>query len=119
MVPEDPPDVLAKLWLGATAVVHDSRIQKRPGNQKKMATLNSGTSDVLCKDRAKILDDTVEATTVNQAKGRFQSQILIAKVGDFKDGWVGVPCGETAAALDRRGASRARERQNLGQPAIG
>ena len=69
-----------------------------------MATLNSGVSDVLSKDGAKVPDDAVEATTVDQAKGRFQSQILVAKVGDFKDGCVGVSGGEAAAALNRRGA---------------
>ena len=75
-----------------------------------MATLNSGVSDVLSKDGAKVTDDAVEATTVDQAKGRFQSQILVAKVGDFKDGCVGVSGGEAAAALNRRGAIV--ERQN-------
>ena len=66
MVAENLPDVFAKLLLGAdAAVVHDSRIQERPGNQEEMATLNSGVSDVLSKDGAKVLDDTVEATAVD------------------------------------------------------
>ena len=53
--------------------------------------------------QAKLLDDTMEATAVDHAQGRLQSQILIAKVGDFKDGCIRVPGGELAAVLDRRG----------------
>jgi hypothetical protein len=84
--------VLPKLWLGAdAAVVHDSRILERPGKQEEVDTLNDGTSDVSSKDGAKVPDDAVEATAIDQAEGRFQSQILVAKVGDFKDGGVEGP----------------------------
>ena len=97
--------MLAKLLLGAdAAVVHNSRILERPGKQEEVATLNSGASDVPSKGGPKVFDDAVEATAVDQAKGRFQSQILVAKVGDFKDGCVGVSGGEAAAVLNRRGA---------------
>ena len=76
MVAENLSDVFSKLWLGASAtIVHDSRILERPGKQEEVATLNGGTSDVLGKDRAKVPDDAVEATAVDQAEGRFQSQI--------------------------------------------
>ena len=42
------------------------------------------------KDVTKVPDDAVEATAVDQAGGRFQPQVLAAKVGDFKDGRVGL-----------------------------
>jgi len=70
----------------------------------KVATLNSGASDVLCKDVTKVPDDAVEATAVDQAESLFQPQVLAAKVGDFKAGWVGVSRREAAAALNGRGA---------------
>jgi len=97
--------VFAKLLLGADAgVVHNSRTLERRGKQEEVAPLNSGVSDVLSKDAAKVPDGAVEATTVEQARGRFQLQILVAKVGDFKGRCVGLSSGEAAALLNRRGA---------------
>jgi hypothetical protein len=105
VVAENLPDVFSKLSLGAdAAVVHDSRILERPGKEEEVATFNSGVSNVLSKDGAKVPDDAVEATAIDQAEGRFQSQILVAKVGDFKDGGVRVSGGEAQAVLHGRGA---------------
>jgi len=105
VVAENFPDVFAKLLLGADAgVVHNSPILERPGKQEEVATVNSGVSDVLSKGAAKVPDDAVEATAVDQAKGRFQSQILVAKVGDFKGRCAGLSGREAAAVLNRRGA---------------
>jgi hypothetical protein len=56
------------------------------------------------KDAAKVRDDAVEATAVDQAKNRFQPQVLTAKVSDLKDGCVWVASGEAAAVLNGRGA---------------
>jgi hypothetical protein len=98
---ENLPDVFSKLSLGAEdAVVHNSRILECPGKEEEVATLNGGLIDVLSKDAAKVPHDAVEATAVHQAEGRFQSQILAAKVGDFKSGCVGVSGGEAAAFLN-------------------
>jgi len=105
VVAENLPDVFAKFSLGAdAAVVHDSRILERAGKQEEMATLNGGASDVLSKEVAKVPDDAVEATAVDQAENRFQPQVLATKVGDFKDGCVGVAGREAAAVLNGRGA---------------
>ena len=105
MLAKNRPDVFSKFLLGAdAAIVHDPRILESPGKQEEMATLNSGVSDVLSKDGAKVPDDTVEATAVDQAERRYQSQILVAKVGEIKGGCVGVSGGEPAAVLNRRGA---------------
>ena len=103
MIAENLPDVFSKLSLGADgAVVHNSRILECPGKQEEMATLNGGLGNVLSKDGAKVLDDAVEATAVDQAEGRFQSQILAAKIGDFKSGCVRMSGGEPAAVLNGR-----------------
>ena len=105
MVAEYLLDVFAKLSLGAdAAVLDDSRILERAGKQEEMAALNGGTSDVLSKDVTKVRDDAVEATPVDQAKNRFQSQVLAAKVSDFKHGCPGVAGGNTAAVLNGCGA---------------
>ena len=72
-------------------VVRESRMLECAGKLEKVATLNSGASDVLCKDVTKVPDDAVEATAVDQAESLFQPQVLAAKVGDFKAGWVGCP----------------------------
>jgi len=94
--------MFAKLLLGADAgVVRNSRILERRGKQEEVATLNSSVSDVLSEDAAKVPDDAMEATTVEQARGRFQLQILVAKVGDFKGRCVGLSGGEAAALLNR------------------
>ena len=104
MIAENLPDVFSKLSLGADgAVVHNSRILECPGKQEEMATLNGGLSDVLSEDGAKIRDDAVEATAVDQAESRFQSQILVAKISNFKSGCVGVSGGEATAVLNGRG----------------
>ena len=105
MIAENLPDVLSKLSLGADGVVvHNARILECRGKQEKMATLTGSLSDVLSKDGAKVPDEAVEATAVDQAEGGFQSQILAAKIGDFKSGRVGVSGGEAAAVLDGRRA---------------
>ena len=67
-----------------------------------MPTLNGGLSDVLNKDGSKVPYDAVEATAVDQVKGRFQSQILVAKIDDFKSGCVRASGGEAAAVLNGR-----------------
>jgi hypothetical protein len=102
LIAENLPDVFSKFSLGTDgAVVRNSRILECPGKQEEMATLNGGLSDVLSKEGAKVPDDAVEATAVDQAEGRFQSQILAAKIGDFESGRVRVSGGEAAAVLNR------------------
>ena len=104
MLAENFPNMFAKLLLGAhAAVIDSSRILECPGKQKKVATLKSGASDVPSKDATKTRDDPVEATAVDQAESRFQMQIPIAKVCDFKNGCVG-PGGESTAVINGRGA---------------
>jgi hypothetical protein len=103
VIAENLPDVFLKLSLGADgAAVHNSRILECPGKQEEMATLNGGLSDVVSKDRAKVPDDAVEATAVDQAESRVQSQILAAKIGDFKSGCIVVSGGEATAVLNGR-----------------
>lgn len=53
-------------------VVRESRMLECAGKQEKVATLNSGASDVLCKDVTKVPDDAVEATAVDQAESLFR-----------------------------------------------
>ena len=70
--------------------------------QEKVPTLDGGASDVLSKNRPKVLEDTMEAAAVDEAKDRRQLQVFAAKVSDFKHGCVGLSGGKPAAAFDCR-----------------
>jgi hypothetical protein len=105
VVAENLLDVLSKPLLGGDgAMVHNSCILEGPRYQEEMATLNGGLSDILSKDGTKLPNDAVEATAVDQAKSRFQSQILPAKIGDLESKCVCVSGGEAASARNRRRA---------------
>ena len=95
-------------------MVHNSPILEGPRNEEEMATLKGGLSDVPSKDGAKVLHDAVEATAVDQAKSRFQSQILAAKIGDFESKCIRVSGGEAAGTRNRRPAIvEAKDRKTL------
>ena len=120
MIAENLLDVFSKSLLGGDGtMVHNSRILEGPRYQEEMATLEGGLSDVSSKDGAKVLYNAVEATAVDQTKSRFQSQLLAAKIGDFKSRRVGVRRRGGGRSQSPLRYSRGQGPQNPGQPATG